>query len=216
MGIGFIRLPVYPRLRWALFFLALVLLVLLPFLFYGERITAWTMQLLDSRASRAAAAIALGGLLALDIVLPLPSSAVSTAAGALLGLWPGALVSWTGMTTGCVAGYAAGARAAGSARRLVGSEELKRVSQSAARHGDWMVILFRSVPVLAEASVIFAGITRIPFGRFLILSALSNAGISLAYAAVGAFSVRMESFFLAFAGAILAPLAGMLALRRAR
>ncbi len=64
---------------------------------------------------------------------------------------------------------------------------------------------FTPVPVLAEASVLFAGMSKMNFRRFLIISTLSNLGISIVYAAVGAYSVSENSFLLAFAGAIIIP-----------
>jgi hypothetical protein len=52
-----------------------------------------------------------------------------------------------------------------------------------------------------------------PWPSFLALAALSNLGISAAYAAVGAWSARVSSFLLAFAGAVLLPLAALLLAR---
>ena len=71
------------------------------------------------------------------------------------------------------------------------------------RYGDWTILICRPVPVLAEASVIFAGLVGAPFARFFALTALSNLGIALGYAAFGAFSMRMDSFLLAFLGALI-------------
>jgi hypothetical protein len=55
-----------------------------------------------------------------------------------------------------------------------------------------------------------------PFGRFLVLSALSNFGLAATYSAVGAYSVNAGSFLLAFAGAIGVPAIGMTLTRRGR
>jgi hypothetical protein len=66
------------------------------------------------------------------------------------------------------------------------------------------------VPVLAEASVVFAGLVHAPFGRFMRLTALSNLGIALGYSAFGAYSLRMDSFLVAFLGAMLLPALFML------
>ena len=68
------------------------------------------------------------------------------------------------------------------------------------------MVAVRAVPVLAEASVLFAGIGSMRFGRFLLLTSLSNLGISLVYASVGAFAAEIQSFLLAVAGAVLVPL----------
>ena len=59
--------------------------------------------------------------------------------------------------------------------------------------------------------MIFAGIVRRPFSRFLSLTTWSNAGIALGYAAIGAYSMRVDSFLLAFLGAMIVPGLAMLA-----
>jgi membrane protein DedA with SNARE-associated domain len=109
------------------------------------------------------------------------------------------------MMAGCAVGYAVGHRGSGSAGRLVGREGLARAGQLMDRYGDLTIVLCRPVPVLAEASVVFAGLVRAPFGRFARLTALSNLGIALGYAAFGAYSMRLDSFLVAFVGALLLP-----------
>jgi len=202
-------------LRWALLWLILLAALLAPFLLWEDRLSELAGRL--AAASRPAwlASTLLAGLLALDVLLPVPSSVVSTALGALLGFWKGAAVCWCGMTAGCLLGYALGSRAARrAARSLVGERELERVSRASERFGPWMILLFRAVPVLAEASVIFAGIAGMAPARFLLVALSSNLGISLAYAGVGAFSARVESFLLAFAGSLLAPLLALILARQ--
>ena len=81
-------------------------------------------------------------------------------------------------------------------------ERLRRLGQ---RFGPWVVVLTRPVPVLAESAVLFAGLGRMPFLPFMVMTAAANLGISLIYAAVGAFAVSTNSFLAAFAAAILFP-----------
>jgi membrane protein DedA with SNARE-associated domain len=109
------------------------------------------------------------------------------------------------MTLACLIGYFTGARVSGWARRFVGSEGLARAEGVARRYGDWAFVLCRPVPVLAEASVILAGLVKASFGRFLVLTTLANLGIALGYAAIGAYSMRLDSFLSAFIGAMLVP-----------
>lgn len=149
--------------------------------------------------------------LAADIVLPVPSSLLSTAAGALLGFAGGTLTSWLGMTAGCLIGFLLSRRVPGE--KMLGPAEMQRVRNAQQRYGDWMLMLFRAVPVLAEASVFFAGLTLMPLRRFLLITATSNLGISLAYAGTGAFFAGRESFLMAFAGAIAIPAVAMLGAR---
>ena len=85
-------------------------------------------RIASGEVSTSLAALAIGGLLALDVFLPVPSSIVSTAAGVLLGLGPGASVVWIGMMAGCLVGYVVGVQSAPLARRLVGPAGLARAA----------------------------------------------------------------------------------------
>jgi len=195
--------------RWAILWIVLIGVVLAPFLLFERQFDALAAWLAAGHLSGSVTALAIGSLLALDVFLPVPSSIVSTAAGAMLGFWRGTTVVWLGMTVGCLIAYAFGARAAAAARRLVGADGLARAGSVMERYGSWALVICRPVPVLAEASTVFAGLVRTPFIPFLVLTATSNLGISLAYAAVGAYTVRIESFLLTFAGAIALPAVAM-------
>jgi len=203
-------------LRWIILVTLVLALILVPFALFGERIEQWTHDFIASAAERPGWVIlVLGGLLATDILLPVPSSLASTACGFLLGFAPGALTSFVGMGISCIVGFFLGSKLGRPfATRMVGEDEIARLERLSARLGDWAIVMARPVPVLAEASVLFAGVGRIPMARFLTLAFLSNLGISLVYAAVGAFSATVDSFLLAFGGAILLPALAMLALRK--
>lgn len=191
---------------WSLFSVGLLLLILLPFALFDERLTSFTQTTLDAGLSAWVIAGSLIALLASDILLPIPSSFVATASGYLLGFWWGSAATWAGLMAGTLVGYIVGLRfGRGLALRFVGESELKRVADSSRQFGDWMIIAFRAVPVLAEASVVFAGLTAMPLGRFVLLTAFANLGIAASYAAVGAFAVEANSFLLAFGGSIALP-----------
>ena len=192
-------------MRWAVVWVVLIALVLVPFFLFEPQFTAFSERMTRSDTAVWLAASSIFGLLALDVFLPVPSSIVSTAAGVLLGFTTGAAVVWLGMMAACVMGYALGARASAAARRFVGDDGLRRADALARRYGDWTIVICRPVPVLAEASVIFAGLVRAPFARFLTITALTNLGIALGYAAFGAFSMSVDSFLVAFVGALIIP-----------
>ncbi len=202
---GHERFDTLLAVRVAVIWVVLIALVLVPFFLFEEQFNAFSEQMTSSDTARWLAASSIFSLLALDVVLPVPSSIVSTAAGVLLGFWRGAAVVWSGMMVACLIAYWLGARFSGFARRFVGEEGIARANRLAQRYGDWTIIICRPVPVLAEASVIFAGLVRAPFARFCILTALSNLGIAIGYAAFGAFSMSMDSFLVAFLGALLIP-----------
>jgi uncharacterized membrane protein YdjX (TVP38/TMEM64 family) len=200
-------------MRWALLLMLLLAAILVPFVLFESQFEALGARLVQGGMPQSVAAVAVAAFLALDVFLPVPSSLVSAAAGALFGFVRGLAVIWIGMTAGCVLGYAVGARSAGLARRMVGDDGLRRATHVADRYGDWGLIASRAVPVLAEASVILAGLVKAPFGRFMFLTTAANLGIAAAYAAIGAFSVGVGSFLLTFAGAMALPGAAMLAAR---
>lgn len=195
------------NLRWTVWWGILAAAILIPFLLFGEEIEAFTSSfLLRSAENRSLMAFFLGGLLALDVFLPVPSSLASTACGHYLGFTLGLLTSTLGMTLGAVSGYIVGLTLGrGAANRFVGEQELERLESGGRRLGGWMVAAFRPVPVLAEASVVYAGMVRMPWGRFLAIGALSNLGVSAAYAGIGAYAADANSFLLAFLASMIVP-----------
>jgi membrane protein DedA with SNARE-associated domain len=194
-------------MRWAVLWIILITIVLLPFVLFGEQFEEFGKQITQSNTSRWLVAGAVFSLLALDVFLPVPSSIVSTGAGILLGFAAGTTIVWSGMMAGCLLGYAVGSRGSTAARKLVGDDGIARAADLVKRYGDLTIVLCRPVPVLAEASVVFAGLVRAHYGRFLRLTATSNLGIAAGYAAVGACSRRLDtySFLIALLGALLLP-----------
>jgi uncharacterized membrane protein YdjX (TVP38/TMEM64 family) len=191
---------------WAAFCALLLALVLVPFALFGADLDAQARRFLSARPPAWQVSWVLGGLLAGDILLPVPSSLVSTAAGGLLGFWGGLATNWVGMMVGCAVGYGLGTRAGTAAlRRMAGEAEVERLSRASERLGPWFLLVFRAVPVLAESSLVFAGTSRMPRKRFFTVCALSNLGVSATYAALGATAAELESFLVLFAGMVLVP-----------
>lgn len=90
-----------------------------------------------SSNSLIAAASYLSALLALDVILPVPSSMNSTMLGALLGVSLGTLVSAVSMTISCAIGYVIGAKLSGTDRRhWLPVSEIDRVKRLSERYGS--------------------------------------------------------------------------------
>lgn len=203
------------RRKLVLAVVLLSVLILIPFVIWEERMNAFAASLMSSDHSRPTIAAAVAMLLAADVALPVPSSIVSTTGSYLLGFTLGLTASWTGMTMGCVIGYGLGRYAGRSVvLRFVSPNEMEQSAADLSAKGDWLIVASRAVPMLAEASVIMAGVLCRPFPRFFLVCSLANLGISLVYAVVGAFSLHADSFLLAYAGAIVVPLIGMRITRR--
>jgi membrane protein DedA with SNARE-associated domain len=176
--------------------------IVIPFLLLEDHLTRWTQAALTGvRGQPWLGAGLIVGLLAGDVVLPVPSSLVSAFAGGAFGWRTGAVVIWTGMSLGCVIGYALGSSAGRVlAVRVVGEAEMVRAHRLFGDIGPAALIVTRAVPVLAEAGALAAGAARMPFWMFLASTSLANAGVAAAYAGVGAAAVSSGSFLVAFLG----------------
>lgn len=137
-------------------------------------------------------------LLASDIILPVPSCFASAACGLTLGFAYGTLASFAGMTLSTLAGYALGRLATPAAQSMLGETESAQLRAFQKKFGLWLVLALRPVPVLAEASILFSGISRQPFGRTMAVATLGNLAVSALYAAVGAYGEMKESTLSAF------------------
>ncbi|MFO7937660.1 MAG: hypothetical protein R6V06_08670 [Kiritimatiellia bacterium] len=82
------------------------------------------------------------------------------------------------------------------------------------KYGRWLVLAMRPVPVLAEASLLFAGIARQHFGRTMTTALIGNLVVSAIYAAVGAFGKLKENTLIAFTVSVLLSGIMMLASKR--
>lgn len=175
-------------LRWAALLIGLAGISLVPFALFGAALDAAVRDALAGAPPWWWAGLLIVFLLAADVLLPVPSSLLSVAAGGLFGPAGGACLSWLGMTLGCEIAYWLGRRAGRNPmRRLVGDADWARVESATRRRGAVVLALFRPVPVLAEASIIFAGAARMPRGRFLLFTAAPNLVISVMYTFLGAY-----------------------------
>jgi uncharacterized membrane protein YdjX (TVP38/TMEM64 family) len=196
-------------MRWLAVGAVVLALILIPFFLWGDALSAWAQGQLHG-ANRWYLALVIAALLVSDAFLPVPSSIVSTSAGALLGFAAGAAASTIGMCVAAGLGYAVGALAPRRVmRRAVGNAGAVHAHLLVDRYGALALMLTRPVPVLAEATVVAAGFSKMRVAEFAMVAALSNIGIGAGYAAVGAFSYRTGSFLPAFAGAVGVPAAAM-------
>lgn len=178
--------------------------VLATFLLWGDAIDGWTKSALERAGdNRAIVAGVLFAVLASDILLPVPSSLACTFCGLLLGPWLGFAVSFGAMTASGALGYAIGRFLSGRAEKLIGASDMAALEAFERRAGPWMLLALRPVPILAEASAVFAGIGRIPVASAALQLVLGNAAVSLVYVIVGAFFAEYErGSWLAFLAAI--------------
>ncbi|MEX2112388.1 MAG: VTT domain-containing protein [Pirellulales bacterium] len=167
--------------------IVLALLVpIVPFLALGESLDRWVAAWLEPPPPAATVALLTVAVLAADVLLPVPSSLVSTFAGAQLGVPAATAASWLGLMAGALVAFGL-ARACGRplAVRLSSAQELDEIDQLGFQAGAWLLIITRPLPILAEAAVLFLGTTSMTWRRFLPPVMLSNLGIALVYAVLG-------------------------------
>lgn len=189
---------------------ALILPLLVLGLAFEEQVQDWVNR--DRSTAMTFAAVVI--VLASDLLLPVPSSGVSTYAGAKLGVVGGTLASWLGMTLGAIIGFAA-ARLLG--RKFVdrqNGDDASQADELADRYGAASLILTRPLPLLAEAAVLMAGASGLSWTRFLAAVGISNLVISLAYSVCGNSFRDSESLPLILIASVLIPLGATVAIRR--
>ena len=203
--------PARDGLRWTVVTLGVTVLCLLPFLVLGDRFDRWTEVTLNSTPHAAGVLGLVVVLLALDTVLPVPSSVLATIAGYRLGFAGASIAIAIGLCTSNVVGYLIG-RFAGSpaVERLVAVEQLARARAVATqRPGLTALAVTRPVPILSEATILLAGAARAPAAPTLAVCALANAGMALAYAGMGSAAHGPAAIPLALAGSVGLPALAM-------
>jgi uncharacterized membrane protein YdjX (TVP38/TMEM64 family) len=194
-------------LRWGVVVLVTVVLCALPALLIGGRIDDWTGRVLSRAVGAPAVAGLVVGLLALDTVLPVPSSVLATIAGRRFGFVGGAAAICAGLCLGNALGYLLG-RLAGAplVERVVGGDQLARArARVTTRPGTTALLVSRPVPVLSEAAVVLAGAARAPVARMALVCGPANVGLAAVYAGLGSGAHGVWTVPLGVAGAVGVP-----------
>ena len=193
---------------------AMLAVVIVPFLLFGDRLDPLVRAAMANASHRPLAGVAGFFLLAADIVLPIPSTVVIAILGGWLGAFKGTLVAASGLTLGCAIGFWLGKRLGFDfAERMIGREDLAAISSWFDRHGVLVLAFCRPVPVLAEATVIAAGVAGLAARKVLIVTALANLGFAAVYALLGASVDTGVGFLAALAASIALPGVALLGVR---
>ena len=153
-------------------------------------------------AGGAVAALVGVALLVGDVVLPVPSSIVMLAHGALFGVVLGALLSLVGTVGAAVVGVWLGRR--GERLLRLPETERRRARQLVDRWGAVAVVASRPVPVLAEAVVIMAGAAGASPLRVALPAAAGSVAPAVLYALAGSLVVDVASGTVVFAAVLAA------------
>jgi uncharacterized membrane protein YdjX (TVP38/TMEM64 family) len=195
---------------------AAIAVPLVPWLVWGTRLDHAVAAWLDPPPPPGVLAAAEIGVLAADILLPVPSSLVATLGGASLGLAAGTACGWLGMTLGSLAGWLLGRLAGSRAAAAFDADLEPAVRARHRRFGPLMVVVTRPLPILAEAAALMAGATGMPARTFLAAAAPANLAIAFAWSLAGALGRDADSLqWVAIAAlAVPAAVAAVAAVRR--
>jgi uncharacterized membrane protein YdjX (TVP38/TMEM64 family) len=138
------------------------------------------------------------GLLAADVILPVPSSVVMVANGALFGVIGGTLLSVGGSTGAALIGFSIGRRGGPLMARLVPPKERARADHLLSRWGGLAMVATRPVPLLAETVAIMAGTSPLGWRQAALASFVGSLPPALLYALTGATTAALTSGVLMF------------------
>ncbi len=144
-----------------------------------------------------AAAVGVGLLIA-DVVLPVPSSLVMIAHGALFGVVTGTLLSLIGSLGAALTGFAIGRRGGGWLEKIVTADDRARVERMLERWGALAIVVTRPVPLLAETAAVMAGASAMSWRQLAAASFAGSLPPSLLYALTGSVAASFQNTTLMF------------------
>lgn len=185
------KFPSPATVRLTLFVLGVMALVCAPFALFGEE---FVFPLLQSREQQSGALLLLAiVLLAADSVAPVPSTIVIMTLAWKAGWMFGIVGGTIGMSCGALVAAWLGRVAVGRlAPKFIPDAELARLRTALQRRLLITLACLRSVPVLAETSVIVAAASGVPVGRIFRVTLLPNFIISAVYSAAAVFARSAE------------------------
>ncbi|GAA0349459.1 hypothetical protein GCM10009092_12320 [Bowmanella denitrificans] len=130
-------------------------------------------------------------LLFADLFIAIPTLTITLLSGYFLGPLFGALSAILGLSLAGIGGYAISYRFGDKLLNLLLKDAAKRkeATDTFVRHGAIVILLARAMPILPEVSACLAGISKMHFGKFMLLWLCS----AVPYAVIGAYAGALSS-----------------------
>lgn len=130
------------------------------------------------------------GLLFADLFIAVPTMTLCLLAGYFLGFPVGSIAAISGMMLAGICGHLISRLFGKRLLRFVCKDERQVIDAIATfqNHGFIMILIARAVPILPEVTACLAGITRMPFLRFLAAWTLNTVPYALICAYAGSIS----------------------------
>ena len=195
-----VKLTTQGLLRISALVFGVSVVVCLPFLLVGESFFMPLLETLKQNPGWLATGTVV--LLGLDAVLPVPSVWVLMFLAQQAGVALGIIGGTVGLSLGVVVSAWVGRIAVGRvAPKFIPVAEIARLRESMERHSTLTLACMRSMPVLAETSVMIAAGAGLSLGRIFLATFLPNLVIAVVYSL--AVNDSLLTAGLAFAGTII-------------
>ncbi len=149
-------------------------------------VTGWMEGLKNSSGGLVVFGVVSAGLLIVDLFLPTPSSLVMTLSGLFTGFFWGMAINISGSLGSAILGFWL-CRVSGKSffEKITGKRDVERIKHFFETHGIWAILLSRSVPLLTEIISCLAGLSPMPFRRFIIYTSAATIPVCAVYAYFG-------------------------------
>jgi uncharacterized membrane protein YdjX (TVP38/TMEM64 family) len=137
-------------------------------------------------------------LLAVDVLLPVPSNVIMIAHGALFGIAVGTALSLAGSMAAAAAGFWIGRRGGRLLELAVPADERARANGALARWGALAIVVSRPLPLLAETMTVLAGASPLRWRTAMLAAMVGSLPPCLFYAWAGAASIGFEGGAIVF------------------
>jgi len=137
-----------------------------------------------------------------DAVLPVPSSLVMIAHGAVFGVALGTLLSLLGSLGAMLVGFAMGCRGGKLVARFVSPREQATADRLLERYGAVAIVVTRPVPLLAETVAVLAGASSLGWKTAMLAAVLGSLPAAAIYALTGAAVAGFGSGALVFVAVV--------------
>jgi uncharacterized membrane protein YdjX (TVP38/TMEM64 family) len=139
------------------------------------------------------------GLLTMDVILPVPSSLIMIANGALFGVAVGTLLSLIGSLGAALSGFWLGRYGKKWLTNLLSLEQQRQANQLLKKWGLLAIILTRPLPLLAETTAVVAGTSSLRGSSVALATLVGSIPAALLYALTGSTATNFNQASLSFA-----------------
>ena len=137
------------------------------------------------------------------ILAPIPSNVTALAGGVLFGTWPAFLLTWGAVVLGSVTVFAVARRLGRNfVERVVSRSSISRYLDVIQRKQDTFLVLAFLFPFFPDDVLcILAGLTTMPFRRFLLIALVTRPWGLLAASALGGSTLSLPPWAMALLAA---------------